>query len=199
MPVCRAHYDMRSNDDFFRLLLRYTAGEDVLGEITAAIAARPDIVYLAWGPTRPEHDTIPRELWIWCFRQAGYVPDGPVLLYRGCAHYARFGMSWTADVRIAELFSRMDHAGGPQAWNVYAHRAEPCEVLARSYVHSSEHKIFPAHITQMPLTWDEYVVDPAYLTDENVVAYAIHPGDYSNMVSECARLGRPIDFKIKQP
>lgn len=199
MPDSPAYQDMNPGDQFFDLLQRYTAGEDVLGEIAPAIAADPGIVYRAWGPARPGFDTIPREMWTWCFRQTRYVPDGPVLLYRGCPHNARFGMSWTADIGVAELFSRMDNTGRPRAGNVYAHRAQPCELLARSYVHWLEHKIFPPTITQWPLTWDEYVVDPAYLTDDNVVAYAIHPADYSNMVAEYARLGRPINFKITQP
>jgi hypothetical protein len=125
---------MNHGDQFMDLLLRYTAGEDVLEEVAAAIAIDLTVVYRAWGPARPAFSTIPRELWVWCFRQTCHVADSPVLLYRGCPDDVRLGISWTADIRVAELFSRMDNTGRRRAGNVYARWAQPCEVLWHSYV-----------------------------------------------------------------
>jgi hypothetical protein len=77
------------------------------------------------------------------------------MLYRGCGpeHAAKFGLAWTPNINTARLFARLRGSGAA----VYAHRAEPGELLL--YAHNGP---------EGDDGYDEYVLDPAYLYSGNV-------------------------------
>lgn len=75
--------------------------------------------------------------WVYFFQRNGYSHDGhaadrpakPVVLYRGCARAARFGMSWTSDVEMARRFA---YGGlrGREPGQVYTATVAPEHLLA---------------------------------------------------------------------
>jgi len=98
--------------------------------------------------------------WVELFETAGYTHNGqpsprpkqPVTLYRGCAPERRFGMSWTTHVDRARWFA--DRNLGHGTGNVYVYQAEPFALLA--------------FIDESGRGEAEYVIDPAYLSDDTV-------------------------------
>lgn len=126
------------------------------------IADYPHVVAHVWTLAEfPSSLYDPPAMWVALFGDAGYTHDGlpadrpasPVELYRGCHHERRFGMSWTTDRDRAQWFA--DRNLGAGTGHVYLHRAEPVELLA--YIHDEAGR-----------GEAEYVIDPAWLDDDNV-------------------------------
>lgn len=112
-----------------------------------------------WAPSGRDigWDAMP---WVWAFRVAGYTrdlqpahPPSGILLYRGATHERRHGMGWSSHYDYAAAYAVEDGSGRKYNGNIYQHNASGRELLA------SVHRA----------TRDEWVVDPRYLHDGNVV------------------------------
>lgn len=125
------------------------------------ISANPSVVALVWsGPEYPERCLEPA-IWIRFFKLAGYTYNGqpaepptePVGIYRGATYEGRFGMSWTTDIETARKFAFEGMRGRPRG-AVCAATVEPAGLLA--------------YIDEKRPGEAEFVVNPAYLSDDNV-------------------------------
>lgn len=170
--------------------LRNVTDPDVQKRITAALTARPGLVYELWYPWRKRsHLPIHRDTWVWLFRTAGFtenyepaqLPEKPIFLYRGASDDRRLGMAWTTNYWEAKKFATQDGRDRPYAGNVYAHWAAPVEMLAR-YASTEDGKY-----------WDEIVLDHRYLNDSNVHLYEV--SNYWEMYVKCITEGRRTDFR----
>ncbi|GAS90489.1 hypothetical protein [Mycolicibacterium brisbanense] len=102
------------------------------------------------------------QIWTHLFVANGYSHDGEkadrptesVVLYRGCTHEGRFGMSWTSDVEMARRFAYGGLRGRAQG-QVYTAVVAPEHLLAYIGERSGRGE-------------SEYVVDPSGLSDHNV-------------------------------
>jgi hypothetical protein len=94
-------------------------------------------------------------------------PTRPLLLFRGCPHDRRFGMSWTPINGVANSYARQNGADEAQCGNIYRHWAAPREILGR---------IRDTSLAQP----HEVILDPAYLTDDTVgMLDGVAPAEYS--------------------
>lgn len=165
--------------------------------VTAAIKHQPALVVEVWDPQWDiawEFNQIPQQTWVRLFRQCGYtvngepapLPDEPILLYRGANAEQRHGMAWTANYDLAYAYRLEDGAGHERSGDIYAHWAVPDEMLAHQRREGWK-RCQPGHAAEKVTTsgryswstYDEYVLDPAYLSDDNVTCYQIGPGNYA--------------------
>jgi hypothetical protein len=125
------------------------------------VGEHPAVVASVWTTAEfPESKYDPRTIWVDLFGEAGYTHDGkraprpsePVTVYRGCSHDRRFGMSWSTDVDRARWFADRDLGKGKG--HVYVVTAPPESLLA--FIH------------EFGRSEAEYVIDPQYLSDDNV-------------------------------
>lgn len=199
--------------ELFALLKR---AEDDLGAqdaITQAISTNPGLVIEAWDTIW--HDggfhLIGNRIWVWAFRQAGFrealgnnnsseideirpatLPDDAILLYRGCPHHRRFGMSWSPIYSIAQGYSTRNAGGQRHSGNVYAHWAYPCELLAHVYKTDKSADGWP----YLKGVWEEYIIDPEYLNDEVVRPIAVAPSNYAAIYATYAKANTPTSFAL---
>jgi hypothetical protein len=124
------------------------------------VGEHPAVVASVWTMAEfPAHNLDP-DSWVELFGEAGYTHDGepaprpskPVTAYRGCSDDRRFGMSWSIDLDRARWFADRDLGKGKG--HVYVLSAPPESMLA--FVH------------EFGRSEAEYVIDPQYLSDDNV-------------------------------
>jgi hypothetical protein len=151
----------------------------------------------------------------WAFRLAGYregrgsyndwniqevtpaaLPDEPILVYRGCSHNRRLGISWTPIYDLAAAYCRSNGAEKRHAGNIYSHWAWPEELLAHTYKREKCDRC-PAWVNcNRDQLFDEYILDPAYLNDKNVDPVYVSPLNYSAMSWAYAGTGTRFDLLL---
>lgn len=188
---------------------------EVWARITAAIAADPGIVVAAWSPAREGWAEVDFLTWGWLFQAVGYrengapavPPPGPTRLFRGCIHPNRFGMSWSPSYALAHEFALKDGADRPQIGNVYECWSPAFQWLARIkspdwMPHRPGFHSLTAKVVSFPsgkyvwAPYDEVIVDPRGLNDDNVFPVSVAPTNYAAMMAEYAAAGRPTDFEV---
>ena len=204
-------------DEFLGLLVSFSRkrNAEVWARITAAIAADPGVVEAAWSPAREGWAEVDFPIWGWLFQSIGYrenrtpavPPPGPTLLWRGCLHENRFGMSWTPSYPLSRQFALKDGADRPQLGNIYMTWAYPFQWLARIkndgwVAHIPGFHSLAARAVYFPSgkyvreLYDEVIIDPRGLNDDNVECVCVAPTNYAGMFAEYSAAGRSTDFDI---
>jgi hypothetical protein len=149
-------------------------GADVDAARRLAACTRPQVVAASWvflghSPTWADFNYDPdkwRDAWLAILRQIGYTVNcqsaqrpggGELTVYRGCQPAGRFGLAWSPDPGTAHAYATL---AGPGA-AVYAHKARPCELLL-TVRHAAP------QLAAAKSGYDEYVLDPQYLHDDNI-------------------------------
>jgi hypothetical protein len=133
------------------------------------VALHPGVVGTAWSKAEYPTRCLEPAIWVKLFAVAGYThdfdpaprPTEPVELYRGCTPAGRLGMSWTSDLPFARRFA-YGGASEPSECCVYCFDSPPGAVLA-----------FIRDAPGRPE--NEYIIDPAYLSDDSVKQLADRP------------------------
>ena len=206
-----------SAEEFLDLLVSFSRkrSAEVWARITAAIEADPVIVVAAWSPAREGWAEVDPLTWGWLFQEVGYreneapavPPPGPTRLFRGCLHENRFGMSWTPIYSLARQFALKDGADRPQLGNVYECWTQPFQWLARIkndhwVPHRPGFHSLAARAVSFPAgkfvrePYDEVIIDPRGLTDDNMFPVCVAPMNYASMFAEYAAAGRSTDFDL---